>query len=527
LGSHAHDDITADNFDGRRATIGVALRWSVVPALLPMGLLAVLVALDAPRETAGQGPALIAAGHFDAVAATASGVVAIAGDTVHVFDPSGISRRSIALTREAPSRSRRRRAADGFAPVAGLTADGDFGDPVDEDELDDADDPRVDDETAPRAWDLEDGEPRLRSSATSMSAPAAAVVVAAGNWAWIHRADELWRVDLQDGSATRAPISGAAAHEDEVGALAVGGPGGRIVAVLEQRRLLLSVDGGETFEPIAVVDTPLGALSVTPSGAIYGIDDRGLGRYGAGEPSEGTRVDRVLARAGAGMATDVVSCGREVIWLRGDGLSALVGEETSPRIEKLGAAPEGTRGLACDGSLWVTFGIGLWTSGDRGRSWSPRPDLPPGTIAAVGASGSAIWVAASSGLWRLPRAAPASPPAWRFAAPGASPTRALGARSGVTWRGLAAALPRLDLSLTVAQTAARRDIRALVVLTFALEGRRWARAGEQASRDLLRQATSSGVGATVIPSSSSAAAARDPIAAEEQRELARVLEDQP
>jgi hypothetical protein len=356
-------------------------------------------------------------------------------------------------------------------------------------------------------------------------------MAAGGRSAWIGRADGLWQIDLPTGAAWRA----AAGPAQEIGLVAASSDG-RIVAFFAGGRLHISRDGGETFE--AVTETPgrPRGLAATNDGAVVFVQGQGQGgseaRVGAIDPAHGdmswlTRLDPRGAR-------NVVSCGDAVLVWGGGGLSAIRMVSGAATVQEVPAAPAKIDQVVCggdDGRLWVATGSDLQWSVDQGRSWPGRTENPGGSLAGLAVSGTTIWLASTSGLWKVPDALAAA------TTPTSTPTPSRRHSSGTggdlplggpplpwgpppSFRWWSTLLPRADLALAAVRTGARRDLRVLLLLTFALGAPTW-----RQTDDLTRLARQEDAeqSARAMAVSQLDWADDDPLSAEERRALTRAL----
>jgi hypothetical protein len=463
-------------------------------------------------------PVRVAAADERAVAAvTARGLKILDGDgyLVRAFTADGTV-------------ERRRRAAgvpdDGMALVEGGLGPGaaSWGIGIDDDDGDD------DDGGGAGAFDP--GEPGMVRRAvrdpalegTGAPGQALALAVGAGR-IWSGGAGGLWRIEVANGGSAVRVIPQAG---DGVRAVACD-HGGRAVAAVVAGRLLVSRDGGDRFDALAPVAGRARSLAVGAGGDVLLIDAAGI-RRGSGGADAPLGSLAVIDLADP---LDVVACGAGAVALAGGAVYDLGAGETAAAVatagpRRLGSAPPGAGRLACtpDGRWLLAAGTGLWTSDDRGRTWSTRSDAPAVAVTSLAATAAAIWVGGSSGLWRLPLReprrptaayAPRRPPPQGFDGPPPSPA---------SWRWWHAVLPRLDLSASWSRLETRRDFRALLLATFTFDGPVWARLRTyplDVTRRRLREA---------------ADAARTTLAgggddgadgADERRALERALEDLP
>lgn len=476
----------------------------------------------AAREARAAPPLQTLSGRIDAVASSNGGVIVVTGHAVRILDPLGYPKRSLWTPSHPVGRRHRASRSDGFSPLPGLTPDSDWSDPIDADVLDDPDDPRLTDETEARTSDIEEPWPPTTSIQLS-DPPRSELVAAAEGRAWIARSDGLWRVDLSDGFLTRVLPTGGAG----IGAVAVANgakdQSAAMVAIFSGGRLLRSEDGGQTFEAVAFLESAPRALVVTPTGTACFVDGNGL------HVSAPDRHD--ISNVPLAGVTDVVSCGTDVIALAAGELYTILSVGETIRSEHIGTAPFGARKIVCgaDSPLMVAYGAEVSISENHGRTWRARTDVPPAPVTGIAISEIAVWIATSSGLWRLaiPSATP-SPAASRSASSvsSSSPPRAAIAPSCRPWRWWATALPRIDLSFTAARTAARRDYRGIVNLTFILDRSTSALSQEPAAAADPRRARLGDQAAQVAVADPGASFPSDPITADERRALAQALEDQ-
>jgi hypothetical protein len=448
-----------------------------------------------------------------------------------------------------PGRGSGRTGVDGFLVGAGVPVDDDFNDPYDVDS-------QVEDPTNV----LRNDGPSERRTAggRSTGADSAVVVAAGGRRAWVADAEGLLRASL-DANTPPERVGGSSVARWS--ALAASGDG-RWVAGVRGGWLVRSADAGETFDSIAPVAGPVGRLAVTDQGDVLLVDRSGGHRIGA--PADGTAAawPGALDLCVSGRSTVVLSDGAVVVEESGSHAARALANgrrSGSPlqgpsEVGRTGdrpiALPDDVDRLACDGrdGNRAMGGTSLWTSSDAGRSWSRRSELPPVTIEALAVARGAAWVATRQGLWRVPmdRALEAARNEWRGSLPGESggaaftwegdrtplpaPRRpsssgafidlSLDARRPPWWT---AALPRVDLDFTWATGGGRRDVRAFVLLSFAIErdsGR--ALLHQHLMRQVLRRRNDLEGAALALSAADSAAA--DPIDAEERAALAHVLE---
>jgi len=466
-----------------------------------------------------------------AVVASEAGVVISTHGGIRVLDPQGSPIRR--LWPEPPPPPRRRALGpDAWSAAPGLVVDADWVREYDTEALDDPDDPRLADDShaaeldvtrPPRAARL---APPLNGRPTTMAA--------GGRSAWIGRADGLWQIDLPTGAAWHATAGTA----QEIGPVAASSDG-RIVAFFAGGRLHISRDGGEIFEAVAETPARPHGIAATNDGAVVFVQEQGQGergseaRVGAINPGHGevswlTRLDRRAAR-------DVVSCGDAVLVWGGGRLSAIRWVSGAEIVQEVPAAAARIDQVACggiDGRLWVTMGSDLQWSVDRGRSWPASTENPAGSIGGLAASGTTIWLASTSGLWMVPNALGAAttstPRPFRRDSsitggdlpPGRPPPLApWSPQPSFRWW-WSTLLPRVDLALAAVRTGARRDLRVLLLLTFALD----APTSRQAN-DLTRLARQEDAerSAREIAVSQFDWADDDPLSAEERRALTRAL----
>lgn len=291
------------------------------------------------------------------------------------------------------------------------------------------------------------------------------------------------------------------------------------------------------------------------------VEREGVRRIGAGPPHP-VWAWRTAVDACAGERDTVLLVGGRLAIVdstapaRADGAGAGLSRSNLPaRIEVEGTLaeqvvlPEEVERLACDGPAMnlAAGGTSLWTSSDAGRTWSRRSELPPVAAAALAVAHGAAWVATRAGLWRVPIERPLGTSGERWPPPSperpigeghagqpatlSSPSRpahpmapfidlSLDARQPSWW---AAALPRVDLAFTWATAIGRRDVRAFVLLSFAI-GRDSGRA--LMHRRLMRQVRRrrSELGSAALALSAASRASLDPIDADERDALVRILE---
>ena len=415
----------------------------------------------------GDGPAgALLGGRVAAVATSSAGVVASSDRGVVWLDLDGRLRRRFWSEPTALARGRRPRPRPGgdLSTLPGLSGDDDFGDidlpdeAVDPDELD--------------PFSIDAGPEARRRSASPASRPAVRVnaVAAAARALFVARGDGLWRVTLPEGAATRV----LAAREPGARAVAVE-PAGGTVAVVAERRLWLSRDGGTTFADVGATGDDVRAIAVNAAGAVFVLGGSGrLERV----PANGD-VPEVLGGIAGPRAIDLVACGAETLALLRDGTVAAVATRSrGEAFVPLARAPAPFAHLTCgDGAragemTWALWSAGLATSEDRGATWTLRDDLPPSPLRGVAPRGGALWVATDRGLLRLEARPQAPHPAKGDLRRNDRDDAADLGGTLPTLRWWYAALPRLDLGVTIARTPTRRDLRVLLVATFAFDGRK-------------------------------------------------------
>ena len=456
---------------------------------------------------------------------------------VRVLDPQGSPVRT--LWPETPPRPRRRALGlDAWSPAPGLVVDADWVREYDTEAIDDPDDPRLADDSPAadpgltRPFRAARRAPPLSGRPTTMAA--------GGRSAWIGRADGLWQIDLPTGAAWHASAGAA----QEIGPVAVSSDG-RIVAFFAGGRLHLSRDGGEIFD--AVTETPVRprGLAATNDGAVVFVRGQGQGQgQGQGESGSEARVGAInpghgevswltgLDRRGA---RDLVSCGDAVLVWGGGGLSAIRWVSGAATVQDVPAAPGRIDQVACggvDGRHWVTIGSDLQWSLDQGRSWARPTENPGGSIGGLAASETTIWLASTSGLWMVPNALAAAttptPTPFRRDSSGTGGDLPLGEPLPLApwspspsfrwwWSTL---LPRADLVLAAVRTGARRDLRVLLLLNFALDAPSTRQANDLTRLARQRNAEQS---ACAMAVGQVGWADDDPLSAEERRALTRAL----
>lgn len=538
--------------------------------VLGIVLVNVLVALATPGEGAGGprswGAVMLAVGQPVTALAAGGEVVVVATDSgdVLLLDGDGAVRRRLEgpEIRAAPGprareeglasgrgRSSGATPADGFTIGAGVPADDDFNDPYDVDS-------QVEDPTNV----LRDDGPSGRRTARGGSAgsDSEVVVAAGGRTVWFARSDGLLRASL-DASTPPERVGGAST--ERWSALAASSDG-RWLAGVRGGWLVRSEDAGETFDPIGPVGGPVRRLAVTDEGHVLLVDASGARRAGAPESGVASAWPGASDLCVSGRSTVVLADGALVIEESADpspARGAEAGGWSSPARgpDEVGRTvahpvvlPDDVERLACqgrDGSRAVG-GTSLWTSSDAGRTWSRHPELPPVAIEALAIAKGAAWVATREGLWRVPidRSAGISRRGWSSpsregssgepfggqgdgppppASPGASPSApfidlSLDGRRPPWW---AAALPRVDVDFTWATGGGRRDVRAFVLLSFALErDSRQTLLHRRLMHQVLRRRND--LEGTALALSAANSAASDPIDAEERAALAHVLE---
>jgi hypothetical protein len=489
--------------------------------------------------TALAGPAAAATlrspGATLAVAASPAGAAAVTGRGIEIYDRDGYAVRTLARPALERSAGARRSTEDDTA-ATGLFAVGEDYAPVDGD-------PVGDGEASSEGADAGASGGRGRAPPPgSEGAPWDAVAIAAGAAAFLGGRGGLLRVDLADGTTVRvlAPQGAAGVRA------AAASPDGATVAVVDGAWLLRSRDGGLAFSTVApVVGTPR-ALAVDRGGGVLLVDASGVRRAGASL----TALDPVIAGAGdgdvSGEVTDLTTCGDMTLGLDASArtLIALPARPGAP-AEVIGEAPPGTRRIACDpdGGLLAAWGAELWTSLDRGRSWSLRLDIPAAPITSVAvataAGRAAIWVATLAGLWTLPAAAAPPRPMLvpilnptielpRIAAAG----RAVGmANAPLAWSWWHTFLPRIEIALSWARRGARHEVRGLALATFRIDGPWLGAARLFPVRQARARAAAAALAARTALAAAGANAALDPLDRDGDRQereaLVRVLEDMP
>lgn len=435
-----------------------------------------------------------------AVAASDDGAVALTREDVRVLDGAG---RLLARfpVRGAPpvasGRRSRRREATGFAAAAGVLGDDDFDDPHDADDA-------VEDPVNITVAD--DASARRRPARAA--APPLVVLAAGGPNAWVGRGDGLWRVSFRGGGATRVagPVRALAAA-----------PGGSPIVVASGDGLAWSDDGGEHFERSAGGEAAARGLAVTASGRVFTLDRGGLRRVRV-RTGDRPRVAPLVAGA-----TDAVGCGSAALILSRDRLM-LWPDGQDDAIEGP-PAPPGAAHVACgdDGAIWVAYGPALWLSADRGRSWTRRLDAPASPLAAVAVTRTALWVAGPAGLVRLPLGEDGQGPLVARPAPRPAPA-ALDLPPARRWSWWVSALPRVDIGFATARSSTRRDVRAFLLLSFALGGGRDAMVARRLDEEAAA-ARRSAETRRLLASGAPREAPDDPIGAEERDATLRLLEE--
>jgi hypothetical protein len=466
----------------------------------------------------------------DTLAGSDAGMIMVRGAAVRVLDRRGHVVRTLgsAQASPAPWLMRIPRSAHVLDTPSwpGLGVDSDWSGIYDEDDIDDSDDPRLADETEPGAWDLGGTDRRmLRATApVEMDHRKILSVAADASQGWMGGLDGLTRVDLQSGRETHVWRS----RGGGVSAVAVS-PDGAYAAIVDGRELLRSRDAGKTFQPIEGIafGPPAPRLAVMSSGTVLIVDTCQLRMV----PPDGDQVET----PGVDQAADVVACGSQAMVLAGGAVHAVSG--TPPvRIARVGAAPIGAERITCaaDGRTWIAWGAHLWTSADRGLTWTARNDLPPTGIKGVAITASSIWIATARALVPLPMTPPLDSSLDEKADLGAKDSGAAPSKSSLGtghpsprlrpwwW----AALPRLDITFDAVETHTRRELRGLAFLTFVLDGPStvWAREARfrtEMTHRRLRAATTAHQIASPAPDS----APGDPIAVEERRARTQILED--
>ena len=539
--------------------------------VLGVVLVNVLLVLAARGEGAGgprpRGAPVLAVGEPVMALAAGDDVVVVATDLgdILLLDGEGVVHRRFQLPATHAACGRRARAdgiapgsgrgfrrtgVDGFLVGAGVPTDDDFNDPYDADS-------QVEDPTNV----LPDDGPSERRTAGGGSAGADPVVVvaASGRTAWFARADGLLRASLEGNTPPERVERSSAVRWS---ALAASGDGLWLAGVRDGW-LVRSADAGETFAPIAAVVGPVRRLAVTDQGDILLVDRNGARRVGAPASGTASTWPGALDLCVSGRRTVVLADGFLVVEESGrhspDALAKGARSASPSRaptdagrtVARPIAVPDDVDRLACDGrdGHRAIGGTSLWTSSDAARTWSRRSELPPAAVEALAVAGGAAWVATRQGLWRVPMDRPVDASGQAGAAPSLERSRSdlftsevdgpplpapywAGSSTGFIDLSLdgrrppwwAAVLPRVDLDFTWATGGGRRDVRAFVLLSFAIErdsGR--ALLHRRLMREALRR-RSDLEGAALALSAADSAPSSDPIDAEERAALAHVLE---
>ena len=451
-----------------------------------------------------------------AVAANQGGVIAVTGEDVRILDETGFPTARFLRTGAPllpPSHRRQVHRAGGFAAAAGVLDDGDFNDPHDPDsEVEDAENILV-----------EDDAPTHRPSRSPPGQAGVAVAVG-GAFAWLGREDGLWRIPFRGGSEKVALPAGGPVHG------VAASPGGRVVAAALDDGLAWSNDGGHRFERIAGVPVRVTRMAVTDSGRVYALARGGLHRFGSGA----TAGDLLVPDA-----EDVVPCGDGALALAHHRIVVLAGPasgepETNQTTDGATEVPQagplvppGANRLACapDGALWIAYGAALWTSADRGQSWTPRDDLSVTfAIGAVSVTRRSLWVASGAGLAVLPLRP--GDGAGLGGAVASSPLASLGGDvpPRPRWRWWLAAFPSVELGFATARSNTRRDVRAFVLLSFTFDPHRSLRAERQLEAET-RDAQARDQAQRWLTRDMRAELRLDPVAAEERDATLRLLDD--
>jgi hypothetical protein len=455
----------------------------------------------------------------EVLAASDAGIVAVSSVGVSVLDARGRPIRTL-WERRSLLRSINRPRPD-LSPLPGLTGDSDWAAIYDPDDVDDSDDPRLEEAEA-RVADP-DGPAHRKHPAHPIGndPPGHAVVSIGGSAAWLGRADGLWRIDLFDGAATRVFRSSVAG----IRLLSVSSDGG-VIALVVGNQLLRSHDGGTSFEPLTTLDSIPRALVATPTGTILWVAEgklRQVNKHG-----DSTDVD-------ASGVTDVMGCGADVVILRRGALHVLYAphaDERTMTVVRVAQAPNAIDQFTCStsGAVWLVRGNNLWTSSDRGITWSRHSEQTPPANAKIVVTDSTIWIGTPLGIWGwpvlVPRRSDDAPPTRRSVAADV-PRMAAPGRSGPTWRWWYTALPVLDLSFDAAQTAGQRQWSALIAATFSFDppGTALNRAADFA-REIARRRNRFAE-AHMLERATGDDAQTDPIAAEERRAMAQIVEEVP
>jgi len=318
-----------------------------------------------------------------------------------------------------------------------------------------------------------------------------------------------------------------------------------VVAVARGGDLYRSRDGGRTFVPVTAAVAVTRSLKVAPDGSILFVGSA-KGELWA-VPPLGTKAHDLSLQG----VEDVAPCGQEVLILREGAVFA--GSRWRDRsqfaLRKVAEAPAAAKHIVCseDGATWVVSGEQVCLSVDRGATWTAAP-LPPGAATGLALVGGRIWIAGSSGLWELsikPAGMDGEPRAARGSAYAPGPPKDSAAlEEGFRDRMLrpteprwTTLLPRVDLLFAVAHTAAKQELRGLVVLTFSASGAR-AEASREAGRvlDVARWRQASRAAEALRPSkveslgvadrNSAGTAAEDSISVDERSAVLRILEEE-
>jgi hypothetical protein len=237
---------------------------------------------------------------------------------------------------------------------------------------------------------------------------------------------------------------------------------------LARGRELLALDAGGLLRVVARADQPIEHLVASP---------RGWVAWAAGDTLTIAAVDGPpRSFLAPGRLRALAACGPDLVILADDGVhvAAAAAEAAAGPGPIAGPIPAGRLSCAAGGDgPWVAVGPGLYTSGDRGRTWRPRIDAPAVPLADAALAGGRLWLLTASGaLLALPlspsAAGPlATAPAWAGAGDGDGVGGAgLRARRSSAWLTF---LPRLALAASHTDRGGRAEQRLLMFADFPLQ----------------------------------------------------------
>jgi hypothetical protein len=303
------------------------------------------------------------------------------------------------------------------------------------------------------AEDLVEEELTLRQQAAGPSAAVAgpgetdALAAADARGLWLVVSGDLYRAGPGVESARIGPVPHG------LRALAAADDGTLVLGTATE--LLGSTDGGKTFRSLMRLARPPLQLAVDPSlRRLAWSDAAGMHLVRGGE-------DRTSRE---GRVRDLQVCGGQLVVLAEDGLHV---SSARGALEHVCGRVPATR-IACPrtgAGPWLLVGEGLAQSVDRGRSFRPRVDAPPGLIGGAAFTRERIWVVSpTAGLTSL--SIPEGPAPERPTTP---PSEEDAPARLPRWT--SSLLPRLTLATSYARSASRRDYRALALAEVPL-GRR-------------------------------------------------------